>query len=44
MPRNQMDRPNTDIAMRRVYTLDEKAGKKDKDKDKKKKKSKKDDD
>ena len=44
MPRNQMDRPNTDIALRSVYMLGDNADKKGKDKDKKKKKSKKDDD
>ena len=30
MPRNQMDRPNTDIAMKRVYIMDDKAEKKNK--------------
>jgi len=35
MPRNQMDRPDTDIAMRRVYMMDEKAEKKGKKKKKK---------
>lgn len=35
MPRNQMDRPNTDIAMRRVYMMNEKPEKKGKKKKKK---------
>lgn len=32
MPRNQTDRPNTDIAMKKVYLLEEKTGKKKKKK------------